>query len=42
MQAGSLDEIAWDNGWIDNEALEERARLFAKSTYGEYLRLLMS
>ncbi len=42
MQTGSLDEIAWVNGWIDNEALEERARLFAKSTYGEYLRLLLS
>ncbi|NOD77942.1 MULTISPECIES: glucose-1-phosphate thymidylyltransferase RfbA [unclassified Ruegeria] len=41
MQTGSLDEIAWANGWIDNEALEERARLFAKSTYGVYLKQLM-
>lgn len=42
MQTGSLDEIAWANGWIDDEALEERAQLFAKSTYGDYLKLLLS
>lgn len=41
MQTGSLDEIAWANGWINDEALEERARLFAKSTYGEYLKNLL-
>ncbi|NOD47546.1 MULTISPECIES: glucose-1-phosphate thymidylyltransferase RfbA [unclassified Ruegeria] len=41
MQTGSLDEIAWANGWIDNAALEERARLFAKSTYGAYLKKLL-
>ncbi|WP_171235209.1 glucose-1-phosphate thymidylyltransferase RfbA [Ruegeria sp. HKCCA6837] len=41
MQTGSLDEIAWANGWIDNAALEERARLFAKSTYGTYLKKLL-
>ena len=41
MQTGSLDEIAWVNGWIDDEALVERAKLFAKSTYGEYLELLL-
>ncbi|NOD85185.1 glucose-1-phosphate thymidylyltransferase RfbA [Ruegeria sp. HKCCD6119] len=42
MQTGSLDEIAWANGWIDDEALEARARLFAKSTYGTYLKGLLS
>ncbi|NOD34441.1 MULTISPECIES: glucose-1-phosphate thymidylyltransferase RfbA [unclassified Ruegeria] len=41
MQTGSLDEIAWVNGWIDDAALEERARLFAKSTYGAYLKKLL-
>ncbi|NOD64546.1 MULTISPECIES: glucose-1-phosphate thymidylyltransferase RfbA [unclassified Ruegeria] len=41
MQTGSLDEIAWANGWIDDAALEERARLFAKSTYGAYLKKLL-
>ena len=42
MQTGSLDEIAWANGWIDDKDLKQRARLFAKSTYGEYLNLLLS
>ncbi|WP_109313736.1 glucose-1-phosphate thymidylyltransferase RfbA [Ruegeria sp. AU67] len=42
MQTGSLDEIAWSNGWIDDAALEERAKLFAKSTYGTYLHSLLS
>ncbi|WP_171205798.1 glucose-1-phosphate thymidylyltransferase RfbA [Ruegeria sp. HKCCA0235A] len=42
MQTGSLDEIAWANGWIDDEALDMRARLFAKSTYGTYLKGLLS
>ncbi len=41
MQTGSLDEIAWANGWIDDEALGERAQLFAKSTYGAYLKSLL-
>ncbi|WP_319544266.1 glucose-1-phosphate thymidylyltransferase RfbA [Ruegeria conchae] len=41
MQTGSLDEIAWANGWIDDQALTERAKLFSKSTYGEYLELLL-
>ncbi|MCG7520514.1 glucose-1-phosphate thymidylyltransferase RfbA [Ruegeria sp. Ofav3-42] len=42
MQTGSLDEIAWSNGWIDDAALEKRAKLFAKSTYGTYLGSLLS
>lgn len=42
MQTGSLDEIAWSNGWIDDAALEERVKLFAKSTYGAYLHSLLS
>ncbi len=41
MQTGSLDEIAWAKGWIDDQALAERAKLFSKSTYGEYLELLL-
>jgi glucose-1-phosphate thymidylyltransferase len=42
MQTGSLDEIAWANGWISDDALADRAKLFAKSTYGAYLELLLS
>ncbi len=41
MQTGSLDEIAWQNDWIDDAALAERAQLFAKSTYGAYLKQLL-
>ncbi len=41
MQTGSLDEIAWQNDWIDDAALVERAQLFAKSTYGAYLKQLL-
>lgn len=31
------EEIAWRNGWIDDEALEALARPLAKSGYGQYL-----
>ncbi len=41
MQTGSLDEIAWLNGWVDDAVLEARAKLFARSTYGEYLKSLL-
>ncbi|EOI0599693.1 glucose-1-phosphate thymidylyltransferase RfbA [Campylobacter jejuni] len=33
-----LEEIAYKNSWIDEKALLERASLFDKSGYGEYLR----
>ncbi|WP_116132939.1 glucose-1-phosphate thymidylyltransferase RfbA [Tropicimonas sp. IMCC34043] len=41
MQTGSLDEIAWANGWIDDAALAERAEFFKKTAYGAYLRQLL-
>jgi glucose-1-phosphate thymidylyltransferase len=31
------EEIAWNNGWIDAEHLNELARPLAKSGYGQYL-----
>ncbi len=37
LQTGSPDEIAYNQGWIDDEALRGRARLFAKTAYGRYL-----
>lgn len=37
LQMGSPDEIAFNQGWIDEEDLQERAKLFRKNTYGEYL-----
>lgn len=41
LQVGSLDEIAFDQGWISSHQLEERAALFAKSEYGVALRRLL-
>ncbi|MDO4851332.1 MAG: glucose-1-phosphate thymidylyltransferase RfbA [Actinomycetota bacterium] len=38
MQISSLEEIAYNKGWITLEALREAARLFGKSPYGEYLQ----
>ncbi|KIT15548.1 glucose-1-phosphate thymidylyltransferase RfbA [Jannaschia aquimarina] len=37
MLAGSPDEVAFELGWIDREALAERAKLVEKSEYGRYL-----
>jgi glucose-1-phosphate thymidylyltransferase len=35
------EEIAWRNGWIDNEGLLQIANKFAKTTYGNYLSRLL-
>ncbi|WP_047998341.1 glucose-1-phosphate thymidylyltransferase RfbA [Puniceibacterium sp. IMCC21224] len=37
QQVGCLEEVAFAQGWIDAEALAERARLFSKNGYGAYL-----
>ncbi|SLN61787.1 glucose-1-phosphate thymidylyltransferase RfbA [Pseudooctadecabacter jejudonensis] len=37
LQTGSPDEVAFDNGWIDRAALAARSKIFAKTTYGDYL-----
>jgi len=37
LQTGSPDEIAYNQGWIDSEALEARAEAFKKNAYGDYL-----
>ena len=42
LQTGSLEEIAFESGWIDREMLAERARIFAKNAYGEYLAGLLA
>ena len=38
MQTGCLEEIAFQAGWIDREALLEQAARYAKNEYGAYLR----
>lgn len=37
LQTGSPDEIAFANGWINKDQLRERAKMFGKNEYGEYL-----
>lgn len=41
LQVGSPDEIAYRNGWLDKAGLGERARIFAKSAYGQYLDAIL-
>ncbi|MEY1556966.1 glucose-1-phosphate thymidylyltransferase RfbA [Yoonia sp. R2331] len=41
LQTGSPEEIAYEAGWIDDAALEARADMFGKNTYGAYLRGLL-
>ncbi|NET74329.1 MAG: glucose-1-phosphate thymidylyltransferase RfbA, partial [Sphaerospermopsis sp. SIO1G2] len=38
QQVGCLDEIAFEQGWIDRDLLLDRAKLFAKNDYGRYLK----
>jgi glucose-1-phosphate thymidylyltransferase len=42
LQTGSPDEIAWRQGWIGDDQLAQRARLFGKTSYGRYLKALAS
>jgi glucose-1-phosphate thymidylyltransferase len=39
---GCVEEIAWRNGWIDDEQLEALAERLAKSGYGVYLKALLA
>jgi len=32
-----LEEIAWRNGWLNNEQVEQTAKALSKNGYGEYL-----
>jgi len=40
-KVGCIEEIAWRNGWIDDEQLEQLAEPLLKSGYGDYLRGLL-
>lgn len=37
MPVSILEEIAYENGWIDKEALTEAAKRYGKSDYGKHL-----
>ena len=38
LQIGSLEEIAYSNGWIPLETLRSAAQAYGKSDYGRYLQ----
>ncbi|KWU50555.1 glucose-1-phosphate thymidylyltransferase RfbA [Pseudomonas palleroniana] len=40
LKVACLEEIAYENGWIDRDYLLERAKYFGKTGYGQYLYTL--
>ena len=40
LKVACLEEIAFNNGWIDRERLLEQARVLGKTEYGQYLSRL--
>ena len=40
LQMSCIEEIAWNQGWIDDAQLQALADGYGKSTYGQYLRRL--
>ncbi|MDQ0738023.1 glucose-1-phosphate thymidylyltransferase RfbA [Pseudomonas sp. W4I3] len=40
LKVACLEEIAYENGWIDHDYLLERAKYFGKTGYGQYLYTL--
>ena len=42
LQVGSPDEIAFRQGWISRENLEDRADMFKKNSYGDHLKGLLT
>ncbi|RUR42381.1 glucose-1-phosphate thymidylyltransferase RfbA [Vreelandella populi] len=41
LKVACLEEIAWQHGWLSNEALHESASALAKTGYGQYLLHLL-
>jgi len=41
-QVACLEEIAWENGWIEDQTLQSAATSMAKNSYGQYLQSLLS
>lgn len=41
MKVACPEEIAWRNGWINDEMLKNLAKRLAKSDYGQYLKSLL-
>lgn len=41
FKIGCIEEVAWRNGWIDDQQLDDLAQPLIKSGYGAYLRRLI-
>ena len=41
LKISCLEEIAWNNGWIDDEKLRQIAQTMIKNEYGQYLMNLL-
>ena len=41
IQVGSLEEIAYNNGWISHDMLAAAAKKYGKSSYGQYLQMVV-
>ena len=41
MQSGCPEEIAYQNGWIDDVKMAEHIELFRKTDYGKYLEAVV-
>lgn len=41
LQVACLEEIAWHNGWLNTEQLEQLAKPMSKNDYGQYLLRLI-
>jgi glucose-1-phosphate thymidylyltransferase len=41
VQSGCPEEIAWVQGWIDDDKLAEHAKTFGKTEYGKYLAAIL-
>jgi len=42
LKIACLEEIAWDNGWIDRTQIEQCAATMGRSNYAAYLHYLLS
>lgn len=42
LKVACLEEIAWRQGWINDEQLQELAQRLVKSDYGQYLLRLLT
>jgi glucose-1-phosphate thymidylyltransferase len=41
LKIGCIEEVAWRNGWLDDDGLRRAAEPLAKSGYGDYLLALL-